>query len=140
MSRNDRAQPRLPKRLTRQRTGIASQHRQLEAFVREVSQALRRGHRRDCETAVFRLQGALNAHFAVEEQIVFPSLHGFHTELADKVLALEREHERLREHVERLALAIVVSDITTARRALEEFDAALSAHERAEERILESAQ
>lgn len=140
MSRNDRDQPGLPKGLARQVTGIASQHRQLEALVGAVSQALRRGHRRDCETAVFRLQGALNAHFAVEEQIVFPSLRGFHSELADKVLALEREHERLREDVDRLALAIVVSDITTARRALEEFDAALSAHERSEERILENAQ
>jgi len=89
---------------------------------------------------VFRLQGALNAHFTVEEQIVFPALHGFHSELADKILALERDHERLREDLDRLTLAIVASDNTTARRALEEFDAALSAHERCEERILENAQ
>ena len=139
MSRQDRDQPGLRKRLARQGTGIASQHRQLDLFVREVSQALRLCQWRDCETAVFRLQGALNAHFAVEEQVVFPALHGLHSELADELLALERDHERLREDVDRLALAIVTSDITTARRALEEFDAALSAHERSEERILENA-
>ncbi len=139
MSRHDGDQPGLRIRLARQGTGIAVQHRQLDVFVREVSQALRRGQRRDCETAVFRLQGALNAHFAVEEQKIFPALHGLHFELADKILALERDHERLRKDVERLALAIVASDITTARRALEEFDAALSAHERSEERILENA-
>ncbi len=139
MSRHDLGQPGLRIRLARQGTGIAVQHRQLDVFVREVSQALRRGQRRDCETALFRLQGALNAHFAVEEKIVFPALYGLHSELADKLRALERDHERLREYVERLALAIVVSDITTARKALEEFDAALSAHERSEERILENA-
>ncbi len=139
MSRQDREQPGLRIRLARQGTGIASQHRQLDVFVRKVSQALREGQRRDCETAMFRLQGALNAHFAVEEKIVFPALHGLHSELADKLRALERDHERLREDVDRLALAIVVSDITTARKTLEEFDAALSAHERSEERILENA-
>ena len=139
MSSHDRDEPGLRKRLARQGTGIASQHRQLDLFVREVSRALRLCQWRDCETAVFRLQGALNAHFAVEEQVVFPALHGLHSELADKLLALERDHERLREDVDRLALAIVTSDITTARRALEEFDAALNAHERSEERILENA-
>jgi iron-sulfur cluster repair protein YtfE (RIC family) len=130
----------LQRRHARQRTGIASQHRKLDAFVQQVSQALQRGRRRDSETAVFRLQGALNAHFAVEAQVVFPALHGgMHSELADKVRGLERDHERLREDVDRLALAIVASDITTARRVLDEFDAALSAHERCEERILENA-
>ncbi len=139
MSRHDGDQPGLRIRLARQGTGIASQHRQLDVFVHEVSQALRRGQRRDCETAVFRLQGALNAHFAVEEQIVFPALYGLCSELADKVRALERDHERLRKRLDRLALAIVASDITTAWRALEEFADALSAHERIEERILENA-
>ncbi len=139
MSRHVSDQPGLRRRLACRGTGIASQHRQLDVFVREVSQALRRGQRRDCETAVFRLQGALNAHFAVEEQIVFPALHGLRPELADEVRALERDHERLRENMSRLALAIVSSDISTAQRALEEFDAALSAHERSEERILEHA-
>ena len=138
MSFHDKNQPGLRKRLARQGTGIASQHRQLDVFVRQVSEALQRGQRRDCETAVFRLQGALNAHFAVEEQIIFPALHGLHAELADKVRALKCDHERLREDVDRLALAIVASDVTTVRRALEEFDAALSAHERIEERILEN--
>ena len=99
---------------------------------------LGRGQRRDCETAVYQLQGALNAHFVVEEQIVFPALHGLRSELADEILALERDHQRLRENVDRLALAIVASDITTAKRDLEEFDAALSAHERFEERVLEN--
>ncbi len=139
MSRHDGDQPGLRIRLARQGTGIASQHRQLDVFVRDVSQALRPGQRRECETAMFRLQGALNAHFAVEEQVVFPALHGLHSELADRILALERDHERLREDVDRLALAIVASDIITAQGALQEFDAALSAHERLEERILENA-
>ncbi len=139
MSRHDADHPGLRIRLARQGTGITSQHRQLDAFVREVSQALRRGQRRDCETAVFQLQGALNAHFAVEEKVVFPALHGLHSELGDKLKALERDHERLREDVDRLALAIVASDMTTAQKALEEFGAALRAHERAEERILENA-
>ncbi len=138
MSRHDSDQPGLRIRLARQGTSIATQHRQLDVFVRKVSQALRQGQRRDCETAVFRLQGALNAHFAVEERIIFPALHSLHSELADKVLALERDHERFREDVDRLALAIAASEITTAQRALEEFDAALGAHERFEERILEN--
>jgi iron-sulfur cluster repair protein YtfE (RIC family) len=138
VSRHNRDEPGLLKRLERQRTGIASQHRQLDIFVRKISQALQQGQRRDCETAVYQLQGALNAHFAVEEQIVFPALHGLNSELADKIAALERDHERLRENADRLALAIVASDITTAWRDLGEFDAALSAHERSEERILEN--
>jgi len=133
-----RDQPGLEKRLSRQRSGIASQHRQLDVFVRKISQALRQGQRRDCETAVYQLQGALNAHFVVEEQIVFPALHGLNSKLADQIVALERDHERLRENVDRLALAIVASDITTAQRNLEEFDTALSAHERSEEQILEN--
>ena len=139
MSRRDGDQPGLRMKLTRQATGIASQHRQPDIFVRYVARALRQVKRRDSETAVYQLQGALNAHFAVEEQIVFPALRGLHPELADEILTLERDHERLCEDLDRLALAIVASDITAARGVLEAFDAALGAHERSEERILENA-
>ena len=126
--------------LTRRRAGILSQHRQLDVFVRETSDALRRNCQRDCETAIYQLEGALNAHFAVEEGVIFPTLLGLRPDLSDWVAESEREHEGLRQQLDRLSRVIIASDLSTARLVHEEFEASLRSHELTEERVLRNAQ
>jgi hypothetical protein len=118
---------------------MLSQHRKLDAFVREVSHALRGGQERECETAVYQLQGALNAHFAVEEGAIFPALLGLRPDLSDWVADSEGEHRRLRRQLDRLSRAIIDADLPTARLAREEFEASLRDHERAEDDVLRNA-
>jgi len=125
--------------LARRRAGIVSQHRQLDVFVGEVSDALRRDRQRDCETAVYQLGGALNAHIAVEEGVIYPALLGLRPELSDWVEKSEREHEELRQRLDRLSSAVIASDLSTARLIYEKFEASLRAHELIEERVLRNA-
>jgi iron-sulfur cluster repair protein YtfE (RIC family) len=125
--------------LSRRKAGMRFQHRQLDVFVREVSLALKRECARDCKTAVYQLAGALKAHFAVEEGVIFPALRGLRPDLSNWIATSEREHERLRHQLDRLTCATTASDSATAGLLLEEFQAALGAHELDEDCILESA-
>lgn len=122
------------------RDGIAFQHRRLETFLGEFAEALAREDRRLCETAAFRLQGAVNAHFDVEEQVVFPSVRDVHAEVSSALDALESDHRRLRYELESLSLSVVSSDAVTVNGVLHAFWDALNLHERTEEGILSQVQ
>jgi iron-sulfur cluster repair protein YtfE (RIC family) len=131
------AHPGLRKRLELKSSGIVSQHRQLNLFVNNVAEPLRRLEWRQCETAVFQLQGGLDAHFRVEEQIVFPALQALHAELLEATNALTRDHLRLREDANQLVLAVVAADVPECWRRLGQLESALQVHERTEEEILD---
>lgn len=122
------------------RDGIAFQHRRLETFVEEIVQALEREDRRQSETAAFRLQGAVHAHFDVETQVIFPSVRARHPALRKELDDLEREHGRLRQKLESLCMSVFASDAATVRNVLTDFRRALKRHEQLEEELLDRAE
>jgi len=118
------------------RGGLAFQHRRLETFLDEIGLALEREDRRQCETAAFRLQGAMHAHFDVEAQVIFPSIRGRRPELARELDALERDQQRLLLQLDTVCTSALASDAATLRVALADFRRELGRHEQTAESIL----
>jgi hemerythrin len=121
------------------RDGIALQHRRLDDFLEEILRALDREDRRQCETAAFRLQGAVQSHFDVEAQVLFPSIRNRVPGLARELDALEDDHQRLRILLDSLATSVFASDAATVRSVLATLREDLARHERSEESLLERA-
>ena len=72
----------------------------------------------------------LKGHFELEEEVLFPSIKGFDTELDELAVEVSAEHSKLRELFERLVAA------NHQESRLDELGFALEAHIRKEERVL----
>jgi len=72
----------------------------------------------------------LKGHFKLEEEVLFPSIKGFDTELDELAVEVAAEHSKLRELIERLVAA------NHQESRLDELGFALEAHIRKEERVL----
>jgi iron-sulfur cluster repair protein YtfE (RIC family) len=134
----DLEEPGLRKRIERESRRISAQHRQLDLFFQAVVTALESNERNEARAHFTRLADALDAHFAIEEELTFPAIRGLRSALGPTLVGLAEEHDALRERVAsgREALA---SHNTRAAEVLEVLEAlaeALTAHERREEEIL----
>jgi hypothetical protein len=98
MSRDD-DQPGLRLRLTHASRRIAGQHDYLDALVASTLRALERNTPAEAREGLEGFAGALDAHFALEEQLHFPALHGLRPEVAPEIEALMVEHRALRARV-----------------------------------------
>jgi iron-sulfur cluster repair protein YtfE (RIC family) len=135
MSRSD-DQPGLRLRLAHEARRIAVQHGYLDALEAATLRALERCTPAEAREALHGFRGALDAHFALEEQLHFPALHGLHAELAPEIGALERDHAEFRAAAEALEARVGLEprgDVTHDFRALAE---RLREHEGREERML----
>lgn len=131
-------QPGLERRIGQETLRISRQHRQLNTFYEVLSGALRRGDEVQARETFRRLCDALEAHFAMEDEFYFPSLHGLRPELEPEITALMDEHRIFRGDLEALTDGFERSpDLAAVARAFEEFAARLAAHEEREERLLE---
>jgi len=131
MSRAD-DQPGLRWRLAHEARRVSAQHGYLDALVATTRRAVEReGEARE---ALRAFRGALESHFALEEQVHFPALQGLHPELASELTELTREHAAFRaslEHLERQAEGVGT--------ALDALSASLRVHENREEHLLDGA-
>lgn len=94
--------PGLRMRLAHEAKRVAAQHEAIDAFEREVRAAFEGGEAAAIERSLRSLERALVAHFAIEEDVHFPALHGFDTGLAREIQDLVREHVSFREALARL--------------------------------------
>jgi iron-sulfur cluster repair protein YtfE (RIC family) len=130
-------QPGLRLRLTHEARRIATQHAYLDALAATTRRAVERGDEGEAREALRGFRGALESHFALEEQLHFPALHGLHPALGDELAALVREHGEFRAALERLEQEPVgASGIP----GLEALFASLRRHEDREERLLGTAE
>lgn len=120
----------LRHRLQRALRRVEEQHRHLRAIQDEIDRAVS-GEASEISDWVARLRDALRAHFDLEEQVVFPALHGL-------VPALRQELERLeREHGNFLGMLDDLVDGRELRAAvLRALREQLALHERQEERVM----
>jgi len=94
--------PGLRLRLAHEAKRVAAQHEAIDAFEREVRAAFETGKPAAIDASLRSLERALLAHFAIEEDVHFPALHGFAPGLATELLQLVREHTSFRESLARL--------------------------------------
>ena len=94
--------PGLRLRLAHEAKRVAAQHEAIDAFEREVRAAFESGEAPALEASLRSLERALIAHFAIEEDVHFPALHGFDPGFAGEIQDLVREHVSFRETLARL--------------------------------------
>ncbi|HXK21190.1 MAG TPA: hemerythrin domain-containing protein [Myxococcota bacterium] len=131
---SDALETGLRHRLRRAVRRSESQHTQLRALLAEIEAPLRAGTRVVAADLVARLREALQAHFALEDQTLFPALHGLRPDVSAPIEGLAREHADF--------LAALAGALGTASGcdgdAFLRLRAALGDHERREEQLLES--
>jgi hypothetical protein len=125
----------LEKRLEFEARRISSQHRQLDAFHEMVARAIEGGDPSAVLAAFMRFRDALEAHFAMEDEVFFPALHGLRPELEGELTALIQEHRGYRAQLERVQAHFDGEQIAEGGRVLEAMVEALIAHETREERL-----
>ena len=136
MSRNARLDVGLQHRVGRIERQIATQHRHLGPLCDQIRSALERGDRGGAHDALHGYEQAIRAHFALEDEMFFPALHGLHPEHGPELEALAAEHVELSADVQGLVDRTALTDLADLARALEAFQHTLREHEAREEKLV----
>ncbi len=126
----------LRARLKRAAAQIQTQHRRLEPLFEELSSALASGINREAQTAAFRLDGAIKAHFLLEEKIIFPAIRGLPLRDEDELEALADDHRGLGRALQTVIDQILDARFELAAQSLEKCWLAVRDHEHREEAFL----
>jgi iron-sulfur cluster repair protein YtfE (RIC family) len=124
----------LRHRLRRAVRRSESQHGQLRALLAEIEGPVRAGALTVPGEWIARLRDALQAHFELEDQVLFPALHGLEPTASGSIETLSREHA---DFLSELG-ASLAEPSGCACDAFLRLRAALGDHERREEQLLES--
>lgn len=127
----------LRRRMEIESRRIPSQHRQLDQLYGTLSDTLDHGSPQAARTAFAHFADACRAHFAMEDAIYFPALHGLRPDLDRDLTELVEEHRELVSTLERLGDLFEDERPAEAEGELDRFVTRLQAHEGREERILE---
>ena len=127
----------LVHRLRRVVRQMGDQHRRLRALTRGLHEALAPPpDPREALSCFDPYRDALEAHFRLEGEIFFPALHGLHPEWEPRLVALEEEHETLRQELAALRADLEADAAREAGSRLEAFLSRLADHEAREERLV----
>jgi hypothetical protein len=124
-------------RIRRIRREVAQQHAALRPLYRSLWESVEIPAPEPPREAFRLYRRAIEAHFALEERLFFPALHGLHPERSREIDQLAREHVALRGDLD--GLGGKVGDGAAARplrAALEGFAQSLARHEEREEGLL----
>ncbi len=123
------SEPDLRCRIRRTALLVGGQHERLAPIFAELTTAVASGDTREAETAAFRLEGAMRAHFLLEEQIFFPTFQGLYPDRELELSMLMKDHERLRAELRALIDQIHASQLQLAAKSIAACSAALLEHE-----------
>jgi hypothetical protein len=126
----------LRERLKRATGQIEAQHKRLESLFEDLSRALSSGTGRDAQTAAFRLDGAVKAHFQLEEKIIFPAIRGLCPQNDSEFEALIADHRGLGVELQAVIDQILEAQFDLAAQALEKCWIANRDHRLREEAVL----
>jgi len=126
----------LRDRLKRAAGQIRGQHRRLEPLFVQLSRALASGIGRDAQTEAFRLDGAIRAHFLLEEKVAYPAIRGLCSQRDTELEALVEDHRALGGRLQDIIDRILEGRLDLAAQRLEKYQLALNAHESREEDFL----
>jgi hypothetical protein len=127
--------PGLRLRLAREGRRIAGQHEYLAALEATTLRALERGDAREMGDALRGFEGALCAHFDLEEQVHFPALHGHEPALGAQLEQLVSDHRAFRESLAQLCATAASGDRGAVAAAFDALVVALRTHESREESL-----
>jgi hypothetical protein len=125
-------------RLRRAAREMADQHQHIHEILADFDVVLADGSRDRVAELYGRYRSALEAHFALEEEVFFPALHGLQPEHGSELGALSREHEGFLAELAGLRARLADDHLGAFGRALRDLVRALELHERREEVIARS--
>jgi hemerythrin-like domain-containing protein len=131
-------QPGLRPRLAHATRRLAAQHQYLDALLATTRRALERNAPGEAREALHAFRGAIDAHFALEEQVHFPALHGLDPAQDREIEALVLEHRALREQLLALEVRVGREPRDAVARSFVDLGATLRAHESREERLVDA--
>jgi iron-sulfur cluster repair protein YtfE (RIC family) len=117
---------------------IQTQHERLDPMLADLRRALTNGDSRHAQNAAFRLDGAMRAHFLLEEYVLFPALRGIQPETEGQLEMLEQDHVRVGGALRAVIDQILESQLDQAAKILTDLASTLAAHERHERSLLEA--
>ena len=129
-------QPGLRLRLAHASRRLPVQHEFLDALVATTRRALERSTPVEAREALHAFRGALESHFALEEHLHFPALHGLEPSLGAEIEELVREHHALRDRVLVIEGRLGREPRDAVARDFVELGGAMREHEGREERLL----
>ena len=125
-------------RVQRAARQIPQQHRHIDEVLGRLQAALARGVLPEVKEMFLQYHGAIEAHFALKDDVYFPALHGLHPEQGAELLKLCDEHRSFSDDLEDLADRLNSGRLETFSSDLHSFVARLVLHKSREERLLAS--
>jgi hypothetical protein len=124
-------------RLRRAARQIAQQHQSIREILSSLERSLREGEPgRDAVHALFgRYREAVEAHFSLEEDVLFPALHGLHPSRSPELAGLEAEHGVFAGRLAALAELLASASLAEFGAGFERLAREMGAHETREERL-----
>jgi len=123
-------------RLRRASRQIAEQHEYMHELVRELEQALGEERADQLKEVLLRFRAAMEAHFALEDGVFFPALHGLHPEQRSELEELSRQHQNFGVDIGHMSRWLEEDSLERFASAFHELLAGLSVHERREEGVV----
>jgi hypothetical protein len=123
-------------RVQRAAKKIPQQHRHIDELFGRLQAALTRDGLPEVKEMFLQYHGAIEANFAIEDDVFFPALHGLHPELGAELQKLCDEHRSFSKDLEDLADRLDNLHLKTFNSGLHSFIARLALHEWREERLL----
>ena len=125
-------------RLRRASRQIAAQHKHMRELAVELEQAFREELPDRLKDVLQRFHGAMDAHFALEDGVFFPALHGLHPEQRNELEELSRQHQNFGVELERLRQCLEEGSLERFGTAFHELVRGLAMHEQREEKMVRS--
>ena len=124
-------------RLRRAARQIAQQHQSIREILTSLKRSLGEGERGgDAVRALFvRYREAVEAHFSLEEDVLFPALHGLHPSRSPELEGLEAEHGAFAARLGALAELLASATLTEFGVGFERLTGEMTEHETREERL-----
>ncbi len=123
-------------RMQRAQNQMRAQHRHILPFFEEIEAALLRRNSEPIRGSLDRLAEALEAHFNLEDDVLFPALHGLRPESESEIGALSHDHAALLSDLEGLFESLERDGLEAFEQGLREFRSALRSHEAREEQLV----
>lgn len=125
-------------RLRRAARKIAAQHQHMHEILEDFERALADRSLERLRELYGRYRDALEAHFALEDEVFFPAIHGLQPEQEAELDALSRDHEGFLTDLAGLAERLAVDRLDVFEEAFRQLVRELDRHEQREEVVARS--
>jgi iron-sulfur cluster repair protein YtfE (RIC family) len=123
-------------RLRRALRQMEAQHQRLRPLYHELARALEYQDLAGIRQRLEQYRNALDAHFSLEDDVLFPALQGLEPGCTPELVDLSREHGRFIEGLGELQEMLAAQFGRPVAERIEGLQTALVSHERREEAVL----